>query len=94
MQSTSAPASIRAGTRFFKVSCVDTRADNITLLRVQQFKRVFLCASRVFSEYEIFEIAVFVDYRQGIEFVVPDYVVRGFERCRFVAVNEFLKTAS
>ena len=78
-----------SGDTLFIVSRVDSRADNISFPIVKQFERVFLVRVIVFSEYEIFEISVSVDDRKGIEFVVPDYIVRRFKRRVFIAVYKF-----
>ena len=60
---------------FFIVSGVDTSAYYETFLGIEHFIRVFLMGIIVLAEYEAIQTAVLVEYRQGVDLVVPNDVV-------------------
>ena len=63
------------GNSFLVISGIDTRADHITLMGIQQLILIGLMAVIVFPEYHILQTAFFIQKRQGIDLVVPDNIV-------------------
>ena len=59
----------------FVVSCIDTGADYIPLVSIQQFIRMLLVRVVVLAENESLEPLIAIDYRQLVDLVVPDNVV-------------------
>ena len=65
----------KCGNTLSVVSCVYTCADNVALVRVEKLVGVVLMGIIVLAENKISELALGVDYGQGVELVVPNYVV-------------------
>ena len=64
---------------FCVVTGVDTCAYYIAFVSIQQFQFIFFVRMVVFTEYQIFQILIFVNQRQGVQFVFPDDVVCFFQ---------------
>ena len=71
----------KCGNTLGVISCVYTCADNIALVRVEKLVGVVLMGIIVLAENKISEIALGIDYGQGVELVVPDYIIGFLERC-------------
>ena len=70
----------KCGNTLGVVSCVYTCADDIALVGVEKLVRVVLMGVVVLAENKISELALGVDYGQGVELVVPDYIIGFFKR--------------
>ncbi|MPM45247.1 hypothetical protein SDC9_91933 [bioreactor metagenome] len=78
----------QCGDAILIVPRVDACADDIALLRVQQLTRVLLMGVIVLAEDEGDHVALPGNDRQGVEFVLPDDVVRFGKRDAFRAVDQ------
>ena len=65
----------KSGNTLCVISCIDARADDVALVRVEKLVGVVLMGIVVLAENKISEIALGIDYGQGVELVVPNYVV-------------------
>ena len=72
------------------VAGVDTGADHVALVVIEQLVGVGLVAVVVLAEDNTHQVIVVVDDGQGIELVVPDDVVRNLEADVLVAHDELL----
>ena len=70
------------------IARVYARANNIALLLIKQLCRVFLMRIVVLSEHECNHVAFLCYNRQGVELMLPNYVVCFFERYAFVCKNK------
>ena len=72
------------------VAGVDTGADHVALVAIEQLVGVGLVAVVVLAEDDAHQMVVVVDDRQGVELVVPDDVVGNLEADVLVAHDKLL----
>ena len=72
------------------VAGVDTGADHVALVVIEQLVGVGLVTVVVLAEHNAHEVIVIVDDGQGVEFVVPDDVIGNLKADVLVAHDELL----
>ena len=69
------PRGEQGGHPLLVIPGIDAGADDVFLVGVQQFQRVFLVHVVILAEHHVHQAALAVDDRQGVELVIPDDVV-------------------